>query len=75
MNNNYHPELMYDIIDQRHADIRNAQANHRLANFAKDNRANHLQSLVDGIDSFTKRISSQDVNIDETQIALHKRQT
>lgn len=74
MNNNYYPEVMYDMIEQRHADIRNREAAHRLAEQVQRNRPNRLKALVNGISAFLKHLTSKQADAVETQVTIRERQ-
>lgn len=74
MNNNYYPDIMYDMIEQRHTDIRNREAAHRLAEQVQRRRPNRLKLIVNGISAFSKRLTSKQADAAEIQVTIRERQ-
>lgn len=78
MNNNIYPDMMYDAIQARHEDLRNAEAAHYLADSAQYTKIKRFKALVSNVMSFTKRAGSPATLIDTQeakQASLRNRQT
>lgn len=69
--NNFSPDQMYQVIDQRHADIRNIEAARYAADQAKGSSSNRLKSLWNNIQSFGNHLSIQS---DEASVVANLRQ-
>jgi hypothetical protein len=59
--NNFSPDQLYDSIQARHQDIRNAEVDRQSAKLAQGDVPNRLQTVMKGIVAFTKRNKSQSV--------------
>lgn len=75
MNTNYHSEIIFDMIKQHHADLRNSEAAHRLAQQVQRNRPNRLKSIVNGISTFSKRFTSKQADAATTPVSIRERLT
>lgn len=69
--NNFSPDQMYQVIDQRHADIRNREAARHAAEQTKDSSSNRLKSFWNNIQSIGNRPVIQS---DETSVIANLRQ-
>lgn len=57
--NNFSPDQMYDVMQARHEDIRNAQAARDLAKSVQDNQPSKLQTILSRVTDFSKNFRPQ----------------
>lgn len=64
--NNFSPDQLYDSIQARHQDIRNAEAARQAAKLAQRNNPNWLQAIVKRIVIFTQGMNAPSVKATQT---------
>ena len=72
--NNFSPNQMYDSIQARHTDIRNAELARHQAQLAQGEQPNRFKSIVSNIINFAKNSSSQPATETQSHATLRSKE-